>query len=299
MKKSVYLFSLLCTMLCMASCNEDPTYFELPTYPDEMHIRSSVEEIRKYIVDQTTMQAKQFDENFTGLYAYVNGEYLDGLEWTPPEGYDPTERDWYKIAVAARGEVVIVSPYVDAQTGSVVITVARSIAGADNSLTNVVALDVIVNHIKEVTQAVEHLRANLDLIGILLIAVNHLRLRQACIGKLRVEVVELAQHVAIDMELHVLDNAMILQVFQQVPFADSTLLGNPLNEYCRNLVGDNHLRQLAVDFSNQFGGKVGLVEVNNIIQQKRIAAAITIFIYRQTESTPHLLQLANLTTAAS
>ncbi len=116
---------------------------------------SSVEEIRKYIVDQTTMQAQQFDENFTGLYAYVNGEYLDGLEWTPPEGYDPAERDWYKIAVAARGEVVIVSPYVDAQTGSVVITVARSIAGADNSLTNVVALDVIVNHIKEVTQAVE------------------------------------------------------------------------------------------------------------------------------------------------
>ncbi len=116
---------------------------------------SSVEEIRKFIVDQTTMQAQQFDENFTGLYAYVNGEYLDGLEWVPPEGYDPTERDWYKIAVGARGKVVIVSPYVDAQTGSVVITVAKSIAGADNSLTNVVALDVIVNHIKELTQAVE------------------------------------------------------------------------------------------------------------------------------------------------
>lgn len=57
MKKSVYLFSLLCTMLCMASCNEDPTYFELPTYPDEMHIRSSVEEIilNKGNADQTAV----------------------------------------------------------------------------------------------------------------------------------------------------------------------------------------------------------------------------------------------------
>lgn len=111
------------------------------------------------IVDQTTRQSEQFDENFTGIYAYINGEYLDGLNWVPPEGYEPTSRDWYKTAVEANGEVVIVSPYVDAQTGSVVITIGKEISdtdkGEDRSWQNVVCLDVIVNHIQEVTEAVE------------------------------------------------------------------------------------------------------------------------------------------------
>ena len=120
---------------------------------DEAGTSSDV--IEHYIIDQTGNVSKQFDENFTGLYAYVNGEYLDGLEWVPPEGYDPKERDWYKAAVDANGEVVIVSPYVDAQTGSVVITFAKCISGKEENGYNVVALDVIVNHIQEVTAGID------------------------------------------------------------------------------------------------------------------------------------------------
>ena len=119
---------------------------------------SSTQAITQYITDQTTRQAEQFDENFTGIYAYINGEYLDGLGWVPPEGYEPTARDWYKAAVEADGEIVIVSPYLDAQTGSVVITIGREISDTENGehdpWKNVVCLDVIVNHIQEVTQAV-------------------------------------------------------------------------------------------------------------------------------------------------
>lgn len=120
---------------------------------------SSIQELEQFIVAQTTRQSEQFDENFTGIYAYINGTYLDGLGWVPPEGYEPTERDWYEAAVAANGETMIVSPYVDAQTGSVVITISRCISenpeGTDGKQYNVVCLDVIVNHIQEVTQAVE------------------------------------------------------------------------------------------------------------------------------------------------
>lgn len=120
---------------------------------------TSVKVIERYLIDQTKNVSEQFDENFTGLYAYVNGEYLDGLEWVPPEDYDPTQRDWYKVATDAKGEVVIVSPYVDAQTGSVVITFVKSISegkqAGDNKNYNVVALDVIVNHIQEVTEEID------------------------------------------------------------------------------------------------------------------------------------------------
>lgn len=117
---------------------------------------ASTQELTQFIMDQTALQAEQFDENFTGIYAYINGQYLDGLSWEPPEGYEPTERDWYKTAVEANGEIVIVSPYVDAQTGSVVITIGKMISDTEGEpLHNVVCLDVIVNHIKDVTQTME------------------------------------------------------------------------------------------------------------------------------------------------
>jgi HD-GYP domain-containing protein (c-di-GMP phosphodiesterase class II) len=119
---------------------------------------ASSKDILMYLTDQTNKQFKQFDENFTGIYAYVNGDYMDGSGWIPPEGYDPVSRDWYKVAVTAGGEVVIVSPYVDAQTGQVIITIAKSLSPSRNPMKqgeyNVVCLDVIVNHIKEVTEQV-------------------------------------------------------------------------------------------------------------------------------------------------
>lgn len=114
------------------------------------------EDICRYIVEQTKKQSEHFDDNFTGIYGYINGVYMDGANWVPPEGYDPLSRDWYKTAVDANGAVVIVSPYVDAQTGDVVITVAKSIRdGSDPSAHNVVGLDVIVNYVQEVTEEVE------------------------------------------------------------------------------------------------------------------------------------------------
>ena len=67
-------------------------------------------------------------------------------------------RDWYTAAVSADGEVTIVSPYVDAQTGSVVTTVAKKISdteyGDSIGSKNVVCLDVIVNYINELIEGV-------------------------------------------------------------------------------------------------------------------------------------------------
>ena len=112
---------------------------------------NSAQDIYKYLLDQTAIQSEQFDENFTGIYAYVNGEYLDGSGWIPPEDFDPESRDWYKAAAEDPGEVVIVSPYLDAQTGYVVVTFAKCISVEEETgKYNVVCLDVIVNHINDV-----------------------------------------------------------------------------------------------------------------------------------------------------
>ena len=102
-------------------------------------------QIHNYIVEETELQKDQFDENYTGIYGFIRGEYLDGLNWVPPEGYNPVERDWYKAAVAAGGETIIVSPYVDAQTGYVVITICRQLTNMED----VLAVDITMNRIQD------------------------------------------------------------------------------------------------------------------------------------------------------
>ena len=57
MKKYAMIFSALCTGLLFTSCNKDPEYFTLEENPDEMHVKSSVEEITlsKSSADQTAV----------------------------------------------------------------------------------------------------------------------------------------------------------------------------------------------------------------------------------------------------
>nr|MCR5802444.1 hypothetical protein [Lachnospiraceae bacterium] len=104
----------------------------------------SNDQIRNYLVEESDRQAKQFDDSYTGIYGYINGEYLDGVGWEPPAGYEPTERDWYKVGSAAGGESAIVPPYVDAQTGAIIISISRKLP----SSTDVLSLDLTLDNVQ-------------------------------------------------------------------------------------------------------------------------------------------------------
>ena len=106
---------------------------------------ASTDDVLRYITEESSNQEQQFDENFTGIYGYVMGEYLDGVGWEPPAGFNPVERDWYKAAIKERGESAIVAPYVDAQTGAVIISISRMLSNG----TDVLSLDVRMNRIQD------------------------------------------------------------------------------------------------------------------------------------------------------
>ena len=107
------------------------------------------EAIQQYLVEQTNDQIETFNFDYTGLYGYVGGEYLDGLNWVPDEDYEPTERDWYRQAIAANGDNIIVSPYVDAQKGGVVITITRMLSNGEDE----VAVDLTMENIQEMSES--------------------------------------------------------------------------------------------------------------------------------------------------
>lgn len=109
---------------------------------------ASSDEILQYLTAEAEHETEQIDENFTGIYGYINGEYLDGIGWIPPEDYVPTERDWYIAAKEAGGRATIVPPYLDAQTNTVMFSVSQLLSDGES----VVSLDIALNEVQEITE---------------------------------------------------------------------------------------------------------------------------------------------------
>ena len=66
-----------------------------------------------------------------GMYlATSNGDWIDPSGWVPDPGYDPTSRDWYKEGLEHSTFQTGV-PYVDSDTGSMVVSITRKVKIAD------------------------------------------------------------------------------------------------------------------------------------------------------------------------
>lgn len=109
---------------------------------------ASSEEILGYLTKEAEHAAKQVDENFTGIYGYIDGQYLDGIGWVPPVDYEPTERVWYTKAKEAGGQIALVPPYLDAQTGTVMFSVSQLLSDGES----VVSIDVTLNEVQAITE---------------------------------------------------------------------------------------------------------------------------------------------------
>ena len=109
---------------------------------------ASSEEILNYLTTEAEHETKEVDENFTGVYGYINGEYLDGIGWVPPKDFVPTEREWYIAAKEANGKATIVQPYLDAQTNTIMFSVSQLLSDG----VSVVSLDVALNEVQIITE---------------------------------------------------------------------------------------------------------------------------------------------------
>ena len=109
---------------------------------------ATAEEIEDYLVYESKRYTEEIDENFTGIYGLFNGTYIDGIGWVPDEDYNPKTRAWYITASQANGAPAIVSPYLDAQTGTVMVSVSEMLSDGDS----VISLDIVMDRIQEITE---------------------------------------------------------------------------------------------------------------------------------------------------
>ncbi len=107
--------------------------------------------IQEFLVEETENVSEQFGDDYHGIYGYIMSRYMDGLGWEPPADYDPKSRDWYTIAREKDGEAAIVPPYIDAQTGDLVISVCRMLPDRQNIISMDLKLDGIQDMMKELT----------------------------------------------------------------------------------------------------------------------------------------------------
>ncbi|MBR2764507.1 MAG: response regulator [Blautia sp.] len=107
-------------------------------------------EILEYLESESVSIKKFIDKDYTGLYGWINGEYLDGVGWVPDEDYVPTERPWYVETVADDSDVTFVKPYLDDQTKTVLTTMARKLSDGES----VLALDVTLGRIQVITEEI-------------------------------------------------------------------------------------------------------------------------------------------------
>lgn len=72
---------------------------------------------------------------------------ISGTNWIPDSDYDCTQRTWYIQAVKAPDEIVFTSPYVDAMTKSMVITISKAVKDNHGAIIGVLAADIYIDNI--------------------------------------------------------------------------------------------------------------------------------------------------------
>ncbi|MBP2662818.1 MAG: mcpA 2 [Firmicutes bacterium] len=92
---------------------------------------------------------KSMDSELNDVYfASVDGKLVSGSGWVPPAGYDPRTRSWYKDAMREK-KTIFTTPYADAQTKQVEVSVALPCQLASGQILGVVSADILLSMLEE------------------------------------------------------------------------------------------------------------------------------------------------------
>lgn len=118
---------------------------------DDMRKGIGYDGIHSVFVTETNMINQKIDSEFSGVYGVVNGDYHDGADWVPTDDFVPTERPWYKAALEGGGQIVMIPPYIDMETGDVCITFSKMLY--DNK--SVISFDVFLNILQSMVSEIK------------------------------------------------------------------------------------------------------------------------------------------------
>ena len=110
--------------------------------------KATEQQILDFLTTESSDIMQSVVKNTTGLYAYIDGKYYDGAGWEPGPNYEPASRPWYTEPNKNKGYLTVVDPYLDAETGDIVITLAVTLCDRES----VVALDLNMEEIQSLAE---------------------------------------------------------------------------------------------------------------------------------------------------
>jgi methyl-accepting chemotaxis protein len=87
--------------------------------------------------------------NMISLYA-PGGFYISNDHWIPDPGWDHVQRPWFTDGVQNAGKTVITEPYVDADTGRLMVTIVRAARDKSGTIAGVVGADVFIDVLSKI-----------------------------------------------------------------------------------------------------------------------------------------------------
>ena len=115
-----------------------------------MKLGRTNKEISDYLLMETKHLPNQTDRDFTIIYGYINDEFMSSDSWNPSDDYDPTKRDWYINAVKNNGKPVLSSPFINANTGTKIVTISKLL----NDNKSVISINMELRKIQEITEKI-------------------------------------------------------------------------------------------------------------------------------------------------
>lgn len=112
---------------------------------------STKKEIEGFLASVSEDYAKHIDVEFTSIYGFFQGEYVDALGWVPAEGFEPKSRPWYMEAMKGNGKTVVVSPYLDVRTNRIMISVSQMLSDGES----VISLDIVMDEMQDFAESIQ------------------------------------------------------------------------------------------------------------------------------------------------
>lgn len=92
---------------------------------------------------------------YSSYLSYPSNTTYFNVDITLPPDFVVMERGWYKDAEAAHGEPICTAPYIDYNTGSLIITIATAAYNSDGSLFAIAGGDVYIDQLIETCSAIK------------------------------------------------------------------------------------------------------------------------------------------------
>ncbi|MDR1039772.1 MAG: response regulator [Deltaproteobacteria bacterium] len=80
---------------------------------------------------------------FNGIYAFLDGQMIDSMNYGFGDDFVPEERPWFDAALRARvGESSYTEPYVDYEKGTLIISIVRQLSDPEGNERGMIVVDV-------------------------------------------------------------------------------------------------------------------------------------------------------------